>query len=603
MRSRLYLIISFTLFLSRPGVSQTLVNRALADQYFLEGDYEKAAVFYEKVTGDSVYTPYLTCLLSLKDYEKAEKLVKKQVKKKPGNLIYGIDLGYVYTSSSRPDKAEEQYRKILDQLKPDQQQIIAVAAAFYSRNNITYSIETYLRGQRLMGSRYRFRFELADLYFSNHETGKAIEQYFAALEEDDHNLQGVENALQDRLYDDPEKKNSEAFREILLRRIQRSPDHVVYTELMLWFLIQEKDFETALVHAKALDKRLNEDGGRIISLAVLSVSNENYEAAINAYRYILERGVRSPYSLTARMGLLNTVNRKLTSSGSIDEAGLRALEHDYKEALDDLEKSSATFPLMRGLAHLQAFYLNKITEGQQLLEEAVQLPDLRPSLQAECKLELGDILLLQGDVWEATLLYSQVDKAFKEDPLGQEGKLRNAKLSYYMGDFEWAQAQLDVLKSATSQLIANDALAMSLLITDNTAEDSVPAALLMYARADLLGFRNKDSLALLTLDSLLSLYPNHSLADEAYYKKAEIMKKRGNWKEAIAYLQSVVTRYGEGILADDALFEEAGIYEKSLHDQAKAMELYGELMTRYPGSTWVVEARKHYRSLRGDHIN
>ena len=66
------------------------------------------------------------------------------------------------------------------------------------------------------------------------------------------------------------------------------------------------------------------------------------------------------------------------------------------------------------------------------------------------------------------------------------------------------RGQLDILKAATSKLIANDAMELSLLISDNIEEDSLTTPLQMYARADLLEFRNLDNDALAVLDSVIA---------------------------------------------------------------------------------------------------
>ena len=281
---------------------------------------------------------------------------------------------------------------------------------------------------------------------------------------------------------------------------------------------------------------------------------------------------------------------------------------------------------MRNLAHLQAFYLGKTTGAIAMLEELVTLTQSNRQLQAECKLELADIMLLTGEPWEATLLYSQVDKAFKNEPVGHEARFRNARLSFYIGEFNWARAQLDVLKAATSKLIANDAMAMSLLISDNIDADSSVVQLATFARADLLLYRNKPDEALAVLDSLMLAYPGHPITDDALMKKAEIMVKKGNPAEAITLYRRVADEFGDGILADDALFNLARIYDHQvviadnedadraiqffqnindpkIKDTSKAMAAYQELLMKHPGSLYTVEARKRFRGLRGDVVN
>jgi tetratricopeptide (TPR) repeat protein len=373
--------------------------------------------------------------------------------------------------------------------------------------------------------------------------------------------------------------------------------------LLIWFFVQQKDFDSAFIQAKALDKRQKEDGGRMMSLGSLSASNQNYDAAVKCYQYVIEKGVASPYYVSARMELLNTLNKKITESNTYTQTDLLKLETDYVSALNELGKNAGTASLIRGLSHLRVFYLDKTEEAMTDLQAAIEYGGISKQVQAECKLELGDILLFTGNVWDSDLLYSQVDKAFKNDPLGQEAKFRAARLDYYRGDFLWAQAQLDVLKSATSQLIANDALALSLLIQDNIGYDSVSEALIMYAHADLLNYQNKNELALKTLDSILLMFPDHSLTDDVWYKEAQIMDAKHSWTVEDSLLKKITEKFADGVLADDALYHRAELYEKKLNDKQKAMELYQDLLTKFPGSLYCVEARKRFRALRGDVLN
>jgi tetratricopeptide (TPR) repeat protein len=271
--------------------------------------------------------------------------------------------------------------------------------------------------------------------------------------------------------------------------------------------------------------------------------------------------------------------------------------------LDELGKNPFTIPLILNLAHLQAFYLGEIEQSTELLLEAINIPKITLSDQAQCKLELADIYLFSDEQWESTLLYSQVEKSFKNEPLGHEAKFRNAKLSFYICEFDWARAQLDILKAATSKLIANDALELSLMISDNIEEDSLTDPLCMYGNADLLEFRNRDMEALAMLDSISLKFPMHSIVDNVLFKKAEINSKNGNFSEAAKYYTEIIEKYPYDLLADDATFYLAGLYENQLNDKSKAMKLYESILTQYPGSLYVVEARKQFRALRNDPVN
>jgi outer membrane protein assembly factor BamD (BamD/ComL family) len=430
-----------------------------------------------------------------------------------------------------------------------------------------------------------------------------INEYLDLLENDESYIQSVQNMLQTSFGSEADVKQNELLRTELLKRISKHADKTILSELLIWMQIQQKDFEGAFLQAKALDKRKREEGGRLMDLAKLALQNENYDVAVKSYQYVIEKGSSNYFYTSARMDLLDALYQKVIFKNLYTPVDLAELEKNYLVTINELGKSANTAPLLKKFAHLQAFYLDKPTEAITLLEETIALPKITPTVQAECKLELADILLMTGDIWEASLRYSQVEKAFKHDPIGQEAKFRNAKISYYTGDFKWAQAQLDVLKGATSKLISNDAMDLSLLISDALAIDTNEVPLMLYSKADILSFQNKDDLAINELDSINSLFPNHVLADDILFKKAKIALKHAKYADAAAYYDTIVKNYGDDILGDDALYNLAELNEYQFKNPEKAKELYQELLIKYPGSLYVVEARKRFRKLRGDTLN
>jgi len=588
------------------SVAQETKDEQLAAQYYQNGEFDKAADLYEKLfnkTGNPFfYNFYLNSLLELKEYKTAEKTVKKIIKKFPDDLRYPVDLGYVYLQSNEPDKAKKEFEGAINKLGPDQQQIFNLASAFITRQQLDYAISAYQKGRKLLKDIYPFNFELADLYNAKMDYVSMVNEYLDVLQLNDSYLQSVQNALQTSIGEDTKGKKSEILKNQLIKRTQSQPDKQVYADMLIWMYVQEKDFEAAFLHTKALDKRLKMDGGKLMALATLAVTNQNYGVAVKCYEYVITKGPQNYYYTNSKMELLNVLNQKITSS-AYTASDLTQLETQYRTTLAELGKGPATAPLIKNFAHLLAFYLNKIDEGISLMDEVIAMPSLTPKLKAECKLELGDMLLLNGEIWEASLLYSQVEKAFHEDILGQEAKFKNARLSYFKGEFEWAQAQLSVLKAATSKLIANDALELSLLITDNTGLDSIIEPLMIFSRSELLSFQNKDDEALLTLDSITQEYPGHSLEDEILFKKYKIYKKAAKFDLAAENLNKIMSDYGTDILADDAIFYLAELNETQFKNLEKAQELYQELLVKHPGSLYSVEARKRFRRLRGDMIN
>ncbi|HMT29793.1 MAG TPA: tetratricopeptide repeat protein, partial [Bacteroidia bacterium] len=432
---------------------------------------------------------------------------------------------------------------------------------------------------------------------------KMIEEYLGILEFNESYLPNVQAILQNKMAFDLEGGLADIIRTSLLRKVQKGNQNPIYNELLFWLVLQEKDFETAFIQAKALDKRNDENGSRLISLGKLCVSNQQFTIAEECFNYVISKGKQNTNYVTARMELIASQDQKITSSGSYTSADLQKLENDYESTLTELGKNQITAPLISNYAHLKAFYLNKIDDAVSLLEETIAMPRISPLFVAECKLELGDILILKNEVWDASLYYSQVDKDFKNDAIGREAKFRNARLSYYMGEFEWAAAQLNVLKSATSQLISNDAMQLGLLIIDNLGTDSNTTPLLMYSRADLMEFCNQTEPALKTLDSILTEFPAHSLTDEIWFKQAGIYYKSGNFTKASELWFKIFETYPDDILGDDALYKLADVTETKLNDKARAKELFELMLTKYPGSLFAVDARKRFRSLRGDKPN
>ena len=105
---------------------------------------------------------------------------------------------------------------------------------------------------------------------------------------------------------------------------------------------------------------------------------------------------------------------------------------------------------------------------------------------------------------------------------------KSEKIAYYQGDFNWAQAQLDVLKSSTSKLIFNDAMNLSLLITDNYNLDTTDVPMMLFAKADLLSFQKKYNKAINLYDSILNSFKGHDLSDEIYLGKYQIYYQTGH---------------------------------------------------------------------------
>ena len=336
----------------------------------------------------------------------------------------------------------------------------------------------------------------------------------------------------------------------------------------------------------------------MFDLAYIAYENKAFDDAVKSYQYLIDLGTENPYYFDAKISQVIVIGEELMSREySQDE--LVSLDKKYQLTIEELGKSKDLVYLMKDYAKLQAYYLFDTFTAVKILEECIGLLD-QSELQAECKLMLGDIYLINNKDWDAIIQYSQVEKAYKENPIGHEAKFRRSRVAYFQGQFDWAQAQLDVLKGSTTKLIANNAMKLSLLITDNMGLDTSAMAMEMYAKAEWLIFQNKIDESYNLLDSMLTIFEGHTLSDEILYKQAEIQAQKKNYPEAAALYEQIATNFSFDILADDALFHWAELLEKKLDNKTKAQDLYEKIMLDYSDSIYTVESRKRYRNLRGD---
>lgn len=587
--------------------AQTEVQDAnLAQYYFRQGEFEKAVTLYEKLfskhpDNNDYYTGYYSTLIGLKNYDEAIKVVRKKQKKNQKELTYYIDIGNAYRAKGDEKSAKTQYDLCLKNLYSDQMMLNKVANAFIAGNNYDYAISTYERGKKIFGDPTMYAFELADIYKRKGDVPNVISSYLDILESNPEEQQSTQNNLQD-LITDP-KYSAELQKQIYLR-LQMNPDNSSFSELLIWYCIQKKDFESAFVQVKALDRRRKEDGSRVFQFAQSAFTEGQYDAAVTAYQYLVdEKGKQSPYYLAAKSGILQALKTKITITNDYTQQDLLKLKSGYDLFISEFGKNAQTISTLRDKANLEARYLHNLDSAIAIMNEVMNINTGDRKLKANCKLELGDYYLMKNEIWDATLLYSQVDKDFKDDPIGEEARFRNAKLSYYAGDFEWAQAQMDVLKGSTQELISNDAISLSVFITDNTGLDTTYAPMKMYARADLLIYQNRNNEALATLDSLSMLFQKSPLEDDILFAKARIYLQQRKFDDAAKMFQQVGDDYSTELLADDAIFQLAELYEHQLNNKEKAMELYKSILLKYPGSVYVIEARKRFRDLRGDNLN
>ena len=585
--------------------AQGNLDESLAQEFYGKGEFDKAALLYKKLLDNNpanafYYDNYLSCLLSLKDYKTAEREIKKLIKKNNDITRFQVDLGYIFSLENNEKDMKKVWDDVVQRIPPDEERIGYTANLFASRKAHEYVLKTWLQGRKLFQSDIAFTQEIAGIYRDKKEYQKMIDEYMNLFDKNPLDFDALKDGLQEEMaVDEP----YDIFRKVLLKRIQEHPENINYSEMLSWLFMQHKDFNAAYIQAKAIDKRLKEGGRRLIELAKITTDYQQFDLSAKIYQSIIDEGAGAMYFVPAQRGLLDIRYARVTRTGSYTPVDVAELISSYQTFIDKYGfQRQESWEVILRLAEIKALYGNKPAEAEQLLETFVASNAGNKTYIGKAKLALGDYYLMDDNVWEATLRYSQIEKMFKDDPLGHEAKFRNAKLSFYRGDFEWASAQLDVLKGSTSELIANDALQLALVIQENM-DDSNEKPLQLYADAILHTYRNQFAEAEKKMDSINTQYPGHSLEDELCMLRAEIAMKKRDYAAALKQYEKVYTTYGQDVLADDALYKAAQLQERYLNEPEKAKNLYEKLITEYKGSVYSVDARNRYRMLRGDSLN
>ena len=294
------------------------------------------------------------------------------------------------------------------------------------------------------------------------------------------------------------------------------------------------------------------------------------------------------------VGLIEVQYQNVTIS-TVSPDFYSEFEQRIEKECIELGITDKTTPMLIIRAEILAFRLDEIEKSIELINEALNLNISRLN-KARLKMKLADIYLFKEEVWEATLLYSQVDKSMKEEPVGHEARFKNAQLRYFIGEFDWALAVLNILKSATSKLIANDAMTLSLVISDNLEYDTI--ALKRLAKADYYIYQKRYNLANQMLDSVNVYNPNEVSMPYLLMRKAQIAMDNNDYEMADSLYKRVYQGYADSYMADDALLKDAVVLEKYLDKKEEAMECYAKLIDEYTASVYVAQARNAYRRIR-----
>ncbi len=570
----------------------------LAREYFKNGDFEKALYEYKKIyaqspTNITIINQITTTYQELEQYNEAETFLLK-VMERMAYPAFLVEIGYNYQLKNDYNTANLYYDKAQQHIEEQANYVFSIVKSFQSHALIDQAVKAYKTAMRVNPD-LNFNLQLAKLYGEQGNIEEMFNKYIEFIESNPTSVVIVKRAINEFISEDATNANNLLFKKVLLKKIQQNPK-LVYNELLSWLFIQQKEFNKAFIQEKAIFSRNPESLHKIEELALIAVNEENYDIAKEIFTFITDTSQDIETLLEAEYYLLQLLQQENNK-----EVYPQA-ETKYQALFEKYGLGATTLKLQIAYAHFLAFYNNNTSKAISFLEKSLELP-LTQVQKAQIKMELGDILVLKEQFNKALIYYTQIQRNLKNSALSQEARYKVAKASYFKGDFKWAEAQLKILKSSTSQLIANDALDLKLLISDNKYDDSLQTALKHYARADLLAFQNKTSQAIIALDTILVHHKAKAIVPQALFKQAQLFEIKNDYQKAETNYKSIIAHGNDGILIDDAYFNLANIYEKHLNKPEEAKKLYEQIVFNHADSIYFVEARRRFRALRGDTIN
>lgn len=563
-------------------------------------NYSEAVLIYERLykkKSSRVYNSYLDCLIKLSKIDSAIKLVKNYYKRFGKNPSILIDLGELYILQGNEDLAKSEFEKVIDEIQKKPNFIASSASKFYNKNMYDFALKAY-KLAREKNPYKNYSFQISNIYSQMGQIENMYKELLELLITSPSYLQTCKVRLGRTINDNPNNENNILLKKNIIRKIQKNENEEL-NDLLVWIYLQEKNFSDALSRLISLDKRFEFYDHKIFELGEIAKSNNELKIAEEAFNYLSKNKQYGIYYEESIIKLINIKYEKFKKSTIKTNNEIKEIISEYEKIINLLGQNNETIMTIIDMSHIISFYENDKSKAKKILLPLIENKNISNQNIAYVKLKLGDILLSEGDKWDAILFYSQVEKEFKNDIIGQEAKLKKIKVDYYNGDFNWAQAQLDVLKKSTSKLVSNNSIELSLLITDNLNLDTTTIALEMFAKADLLIYQNNFEEAINLFNQIELKFPDHSLIDEILFKKASINIEVKKFKEALLFLDEICERYGiNSIFYDDALFKQGDILETIYMNREKAKAKYEKILLEQPGSIFLAEARKRYRKLR-----
>ncbi len=585
-------LLSIFLFITLIGYSQ---NLQLAQNYFEKGDFEKALITYEDLLktqpgNSTLFTRVIECHQQLENYKEAEKIITERYNKyKQPHIL--VELGYNFQLQKNDAEAKNKYQLAISLLEKNPNYIYNVAQALEKKGLYEWALSAYEKTENL-NDKPNYNYQIGILYGQLGKTDMMIERFLDESYRNPSVTTVIQNQFMRFINDNPDENFTNALRKSLIIRAQKD-QNIFWNQYLSWFFVQQKEYGKAFIQEKAIYKREPETFYNIVNLAELAIEDNDTESAEEIIGFVLENTSDVALQIYCHTFLLN--NRIKKSSAKDHESIQANLELLLKKY--GLTPNSIT--LQQTYAKFLTFNMKQPQEGRKVLQNVLKLP-LNNFQQADIKMDLADIFLYEEKFNQASIYYSQIQEDLKNNAIAHEASLKAAKTSYFKGDFDWALNQFKVLKTASTQLIANDALEYFLLINDNKIADSSMVALQKFAKGDYLLYQNRNDEALSQFQKILIEDKDNEIISVTLLRLGQTHEILGNYSQALSYYKQIIDEHKDGIYIDEAYYYSAEIRYKIYKEKEQAKLLYEKIIFNHQDSIYFIDAQKKYRQIRGD---
>ncbi len=567
--------------------------------FYRNGEYKKAITIYKPLHENNRirydYFKYLLdCYQQTEDYNTAEVLIRRQLKDFPTLVNLYVELGYNYQLQKENRKAEKEYQKALKIIDKNPNYVYTIGQSFKNNHLLDYALESYQKAIKL-NPKINVNIQMAQVYAEKGDLEKMFGSYLNLIDINENYYTSVQRYTAQFITGDPENENNKLFKKLLLQRAKNNPKKA-YNRLLGWLYMQQHQYDKALVQEKSVFRRDPKNTLKIAEIGEIAFDNKDFVTAKDAFRFVTDNNTDPKFLIEAEDFLI-----RIRIENSKTPQDLKKTNDEFEALFKKYGLNPATVKLQLTYADFLTFQMNQPEKAIEILKKAEQF-SATPFTKAAIKIKLADILVYTGNFNQALILYSQVQTGLKNSTLAQTAQFKVARTSYFKGDFDWAKTQLKVLKTSTSQLIANDALKLYLLITGNIAQDSITKPLELYAKAELLSFQHKDQKAIDTLNLILTNFKGQPIEDDALQKQAELFIRIHEFEKAKNNYLKIININPEGILVENSCYALAKLFQNNLKNPEKAREYYKKIIFEYPTSIYINEARKQFRKLRGDSV-